>query len=541
STNNSVSAIIRNADVTSTAGFVALTASDTTTVTADVVSAVLSVGISSGSNAVSLAVGVSVAINDISNTTRAVVEGGSTISSAGGFDAHASSTGSIEALAVSAALSVGVSSGGSVGFSGAGTGVGATNTIANTIEAGVIGGSSVDTGGAAAISATDSASVISDVASAAVSVAAGSSNITVSLTAAVAVAINNIGNDVQAHLLNSTLDAGGTLDLTATSDKNIDSLGLAAAISVSASSGNFTFSGAVGAAIADNFIGGTVEAVIQDADTEILDPLESSVSAVGPITLLADNTSTIDAILATAAGSVSVGSGNVNLALAGAVSVTSNEVTSEVLSGIDNSDVSGGSVSVTSNAGSEINANTVAIALSVAAGSGTVTLSGAFALALAENSIGGSTQALIRNGSIIENTVGNVDVTVTDSASISSNVIAAAVAVSASSGSVSGSLALAVSLADNLIEGASRASIIGSEVTSTAGGVTVTTLVDNAINAVAAAASVSVAASTSVGVSISGAGAWARNVMTNEVEASIVNFSTVDANGAVSVITVDSS
>ncbi|MGD8330260.1 MAG: hypothetical protein PVJ49_12560, partial [Acidobacteriota bacterium] len=510
---------------------------DPAAIVADVAAAALGVTVSSGGNGGSLTVAVTVAENTINNTTEALVMGGSTINAAGAFDAHASSTGSIDALGVAASVSVGVSSGGSAALSGAGAGVGATNTITNTIEAGVIGGSFVDAGGAASISATDSASVISDVATAAVAVAAGSSSVTLSLVAAVSVATNTIDNTVQAHVLDSSLHAVGALDITATSNKDIDALGLAIAVSVSASSGNFNISGAFGAAIATNTIGGQVEAQIAGANATPL----PSVQAGGPITLFADNVSTIDAILATAAVSISVGSGTVNLSLAGAVSITTNSITSVTLAAIDNSEVdSGGAVSIRATAGNTINANTVAFAASVAAGSGTVTLAGGFAVASATNSIGGSTQALIRGGSTVD-AAGSVGVTVNDTSTINSNVIAAAVAVAASSGSVAGSLALAVSLAQNTIEGAGRASINASEVNATGGDVIVSTLADNAINAIAAAAAISVAASSSVGVAISGAGAWAKNVMTNDVEASIMNGSTVIADGSVSVTAVDSS
>ncbi|MFC1895392.1 LEPR-XLL domain-containing protein, partial [Thermodesulfobacteriota bacterium] len=143
-TNNFVLAIINNADVIANdGGSVSLNATDSTVITADVVAAALSVGVSSEGNGGSLAVAVTVAENHITNTTRAVVEGASTITADGDFDAHASSTGSITAVGAAASLSVGVS-GGTAGLTGAGAGVGATNTIENTIEAGVIGDSSVD-------------------------------------------------------------------------------------------------------------------------------------------------------------------------------------------------------------------------------------------------------------------------------------------------------------------------------------------------------------------------------------------------------------
>jgi len=96
--------------------------------------------------------------------------------------------------------------------------------------------------------------------------------------------------------------------------------------------------------------------------------------------MLADNRSTIDSTLAVLTASVSVGSGQVNLSFDASVAVALNDIDGETLAGIDNSDVdAGGAVSIEANAGSTINANTVAVAISVAAGSGAVTLAGALA------------------------------------------------------------------------------------------------------------------------------------------------------------------
>ncbi|MFC1896755.1 hypothetical protein ACFL0Q_08895, partial [Thermodesulfobacteriota bacterium] len=351
-------------------------------------------------------------------------------------------------------------------------------------------------------SATDSAAVSATVFTAAIGVTAGSSNVNITLVAAVSVATNMIDNDVQAHVLDSTLITGGALDITATSVKDIDALGISVAGSVTAGSGTFSLSGAVGVAQATNTIGGTVHALIQDADQAEL----PSVKTGALLTMMADNTSTIDSTLVVATLSVTAGSGTVALALSGAASVTENTITSAVLAGIDNSYVdAGGDVSIDAGANSTINANTIAVAVSVSAGSGTVNISGAVGVAIATNSIGGSTQALITDSTVDAH--GTVDVILTDTATVNSNVIAAAVSVSASSGSVSGSLALAVSLAENTISGSSRASIENSTVDAIGAlsDVNVSALANNEINAVAAAASVSVAASSSVGISISGA------------------------------------
>ena len=69
---------------------------------------------------------------------------------------------------------------------------------------------------------------------------------------------------------------------------------------------------------------------------------------------------------------------------------------------------------------SSITADTIAIGLSVSAGSGTVNLAGAVGVASATNSIGGSTQALITNGSSLD-AGGTVALSLSDTASITSN------------------------------------------------------------------------------------------------------------------------
>jgi len=156
---------------------------------------------------------------------------------------------------------------------------------------------------------------------------------------------------------------------------------------------------------------------------------------------------------------------------------------------------------------------------------------------------------VIRNDSTLD-AAGSVGVNLTDTAVIDSNVIAASVSVSASSGSVSGSLALSVSLAENTISGSSRALIDNSEVITTGAlsDVTVSALAQNQINAVSAAAAVSVAAGSSFGISLAGAGALARNITTNSVDALISdsnladgNPSRVEAGGALTVSAVNTS
>ena len=395
----------------------------------------------------------------------------------------------------------------------------------------------MDAGGPASITATDSASVAAEVVTAAVSVAAGGSTASISLTASVSVAENTIDNDVRAHVLDSSLDTGGALEVSALSNKDIDALGVSLAVDVSIGSGSLTLSGAVAVSQATNSISGVVEAVIEDAN--VAD--SQSVAAGGPITMLVDTTSTIDATLVVVAASVSVGSGAVTVSLSGAASLSDNTITSEARAGIDNSLVTTDSfLSIDAIANSQITANTVAVGISVAVGN-TAAFSGAVGVASATNTISGSTEAVIEGASSVT-AGGTVSLDLEDHAAIESNVVAAAISVSVSS-SISGALGVSVALAENTIEGDSRAAIVGSTVTANGAfsDVTVDAATMNTIDAVAVAASVSVSASSG-GLAFSGAGsgADARNVITNAVSAEIVG-SDVTAGRAVDVELTDQS
>ena len=532
-TNNSVLAVIRNAQITATDD-VTLDAVDSTEISATLVAVAASVSVGGGSGAsASLTVAASDANNEITNTTRAVIEGASEVESTdGNMHLAASSDGSISADAIAASIGVTVG-GGSVSLSGAGAGANAVNAISNTIEAGVIEGSEATVDGDLEIFASDAATISATVITAAIAAGLGGSGAaSITLSAAVSLASNTIENMVSAHVVNSTIDVDGSVDIQAESAKTIEALQLAVSVSVDVSSGSLSLAGAFGVAVTENVIGGSTTAGIFGA------PLAD---VEGNLTIGALSDSSIQATLVAVTAAVSVGSGAVSLAMTASVSLATNTITSAVLAGIGNStnvDVEG-AVSVAATNSNEIDAVSVGVAISISAASSGVAVAAALALAKAENTISGSTDATIVNSTV---TAGDaVALTLMDISQIYADTIAASVAISLSSGSVAGSLAVAVSLTENTITGSGRAAIDTANVTSEGGSVTLDATSGKSIEAVGVAAAISVAASGTLGLAGAGSGAEARNTITNDFAAEIVNSDLVRADSFVRAKVSDAS
>ena len=138
-------AILSGSQATTTGtGKVALTATDTSKITAD--AGGVAVGFASGGKkgGTSVSIGISVAINEIGNEIYALVDD-STVFSGGNVELTATSTPTIDALTIGGAVAAGASSKDKA-FSFAGAGAGSGNTIKNTTEAAIQNGSTVTTG-----------------------------------------------------------------------------------------------------------------------------------------------------------------------------------------------------------------------------------------------------------------------------------------------------------------------------------------------------------------------------------------------------------
>ncbi|MGB7817523.1 MAG: hypothetical protein WBL35_02135, partial [Ornithinibacter sp.] len=191
-------------------------------------------------------------------------------------------------LAASAALAAGV-----VGLGGAGAGASAQNRIAVDVAAYVTGaGASIDLVSAPSlrVTASDSATIISDVGAAAIAAAVGL--IAGSVAIAVALAQNVIDSDVAAYLSAVGVTAG-TVKVEASETATIQTITVAAAVAVAAGAISVALAGA--GAIAENLILGSVRGF---ADS-------STISATGAVWITAENTATITATIAALAASVS--------------------------------------------------------------------------------------------------------------------------------------------------------------------------------------------------------------------------------------------
>ena len=222
------------------------------------------------------------------------------------------------------AAAVGASGGQGGGFSFAGAGSGSGNTIKNVVKAGVLNGSTVTTpnAGTVTLSATDMSKIIADAGGVGIAIAGGQGGGS-ALTAGLSVAINDIANQVLAVIDDSTVEANGAVQLTATSTATVDALTIAVAFAGSGGQGGgFSFSGAGSGS------GNTIENVVKAG---ILNGAAVTTRGTGSVTLAATDTSKIIADAGGVGIAVAGGQGG-GSALTAGVSVAINGIANQVLS-----------------------------------------------------------------------------------------------------------------------------------------------------------------------------------------------------------------
>ena len=245
----------------------------------------------------------SVAINLVDNSNKATIDG-STVTSSGavGLDAKATST----ITAITIALAGSGTGGSGLGFAISATGAGSLNSIKNTTEASITGGSTVETTGSSAITlrAQDNSDI--DAISGAVAVSgSGGAGGGVSGQAGASFAVNKTENTTKASISGSTVTA---LSVTLTSLQNSDLL----AVSIGASGGG---SGGAGGGVQISAAGSvTINETNNHTESSILSG--SNVTTTGAVTLDTDDTSTI---LGLAGGATGGGSGGAAGGVAGAL------------------------------------------------------------------------------------------------------------------------------------------------------------------------------------------------------------------------------
>jgi hypothetical protein len=331
---NTVTATIQGgAEATSETDSVYLTATDTSSIKADggAVSLALSGGSSVGG---SLGIGVAIAQNTLENTLKASIDN-STVAAAKDVvinattqNADGSKVATIEALSFGASGAGAI--GGSAGVALAGAGVGADNTIGNTIEASIQNSQVTSETGKVSLDAKDQSTIDAKSYVVGISAAGGNSGAG-AVTVGVAKATNTLDSQVQAFVgqRDNTPDSSHikaqAFDVTATADTDIDArvvtAGVAIAIAVNPSSPI-----AVGASgsgvIADNTISNTVEAAVRNGSLlEIADTID----------VTASDTSTVEADYGLGSGSFGVLAG-----AAIAVASTENTVDNTIQAYMDN-------------------------------------------------------------------------------------------------------------------------------------------------------------------------------------------------------------
>ena len=450
---------------------VEVTATNSSAITAQAGSEAGAVGAGFGGGA-AISFGAAAAGNEIGNTIRALVDG-STVEAGDAVTIHATSTSVIHSVAIGIAASV--SGGVFVGISLSGAGSVTENAIANTVEAGVAGGSTVSSANGQAISivAADSSDIGSF--SGAVAVAVGAAIFSAGVAVGVSVATADIGNIVRAKIDDSKVSSAAGLTVDAHATGNIRSHGLAA-VFAGGSLGGF----GAGAAISTNSIHSTVEARILDADAA------GGQEATGTFVKV---TATDDAdILANAVGFA--GSVGIAAASIGFVDAT-NTITSATTAKIQNSKVTASAAGVEVLAASTGSIKSKPTAAAIAGG----VVAAAGGGVLSKNSVTPNTTATISGGSLV-NAATFVKVEAKDTSTIEATIVAVAAA-----GGL-GAVAVGLAKAEDTIGGSVTGSTAGSTITASNGDIDVLATANQTVTTFAVAFAAAFGAIAAAGVAV---------------------------------------
>ncbi len=480
---------------------VLLRASDKTVAHSDAGGVALTLG--TGNSSASAAFGAAVAVGILTNNTRTVADN-ARVNAQGAFVMDSDSLTDIDSLSIGVAGAATGGKGGGLTLSGAGSGTG--NTVDNTVESLLLNGSLVIAGGSLSVTANDNSVINSAAGAGALSAAFGSKSKAAAV--GVAVAVNDIKNNVRAKAVNSTLSAGSTVNLTADAAPKMKATTVGGAIAAGADGGTGgSLAGAGAAGI--NTIGGTIEASVQGSTN-------SSVAGGTGINISAMDRSAITSNVVGASVAAS-GTGGSSGALAIGVSIARNEISNVVNAFADGLSLQtgAGDIRIAVNEAAAVSATSVAASLSIAgAGSNAVALSGGGAEAI--NSIVTKSNAYAKDSSFLSRN--NLAITSDNTASIEAKILAASASVGGG-GSNAGAASIGASRARNLIgfkldgtESAaeSQAYILNSTVEA-AQDVLVRSLSNQKIDVLVGAASVAVSGAGSNALGLSGAGVEASN------------------------------
>ncbi|MDK9703142.1 MAG: DUF4347 domain-containing protein [Sulfuritalea sp.] len=487
------------------------------------------------------AVGVAFAVNDINDSSNALIDASSVSSATGDVivDASFGKPSVLPAILDWQIASMAVSGAGAQ--SGAGAGSVALNWIRNNVQARITNvgdlrtGADISAAGKLSVTASDN-STISALAGAITIAGIGSQGVSGAVGASVA--YNYLGGDpanpatttnnvVRAAIENVTgsIEASQVV-VSSTYNGRINNITVAGAGSTGQS---VTF--ALGGAVSINRIRNTT-----DAHVSGVSDLKTTGTLADSVKVSAEDNSSIW-VLGGGVG-ISVGTQG-GAALAAGVSVAANEITNATMAYIDDAKVaSAGGVDVSAKSTSSIAAMTFGVAVAVSTGSGGFGGSGAGAGSgnTVNNTISGSIRNSRLGGKGVTAGGGRaVAVTATDN----SNIVAVAGSLSfggafGSGGGAAGSVG--ISLAINSITDTTSAYIDSANVSTTGNNVTVTATEQSSITAVTIGGSGAGAGGSGGGGALAGAGAGSGNTIKNKALAYIANGSTVGVAGGTSAV-----
>lgn len=367
------------------ADVVTVSASDSSAIEAVAVGASLA-GSYGTNGALGVAIGASLAHNEIRNTvTASIVDADRNnsdptlagVTARTRLDVSATEVGTVSASAVAASVAAAFSTAASAGLSGAGAD--ATNVILTKTNASIEGSRVAATTGVSVV-ASNSADIDATIVGVAVAVGIGA-NAGVGAAIGVALARNFIGweldaaagdapaAETRAFVRDSSITAGGSLDLTATSSQTIDATVFAGSVAIAGGNIGVGVGGAGASSI--NKAAMAVHAFI---DGDGVGGIRASSVAVH-----ATDTSVIDVY--TGAASIAGSYGNTAVSVAIGVSLARNEIGNDVAASILDADqgitATTGDILVTATGSARIRARSQAAAIAVAVGNIGAGISGA--------------------------------------------------------------------------------------------------------------------------------------------------------------------
>ena len=463
-----INTLIGTANYPTAASDESVTVSATETTTLLDLSGTVAIGKSAGTSA---GIGAGLDVNIETEDAQAYIAPGATVDALQNVEVMASTNGSFTITAAGGAVAA--STGSSSGGSSSSTAItisftAAVNVITSDVSAYIDGATVQSTQGNVEISATAAGTISATVIPFSASVSNSSSGSSTSVSGAGAVSLNDVLTNVNAYGLDSSITAGQAVSLNAEDSTQITATVITIAISAAVSEGGKSTSGSVGALFSENLVGYKLDYTKDPAEVQAY--LENtSVSAGGALSLNA-STAGMQINSTVVAGSVAVAgsSGGNAYSLGGSGVYSDNQIALDIESYLLDipTPVTAASVSITASDTSSIMATAGAASVAASLSSSGNAAAIAIGVSLATNEIDNVVQAYLANVPTVTTTSGGISITSTESATISTVSAAAAVSASFSSSGNGVAISGAGAEAQNTILGTDNAYVSDTDLSS---------------------------------------------------------------------------